>query len=61
VYAIKACAVENLDMDYKNRKIYILPDSQVAIKALVTYQINPKLVWDCHQFLMKLSKRKETN
>jgi hypothetical protein len=24
VYAIKACAVENLDMNYKNRNIYIL-------------------------------------
>jgi hypothetical protein len=27
VYAIKACAVKNLDRDYKNSNIYILPDS----------------------------------
>jgi hypothetical protein len=35
VYAIKACAVENLDRNYKNRNIYILSDSQAAIKALL--------------------------
>jgi hypothetical protein len=34
VYAIKACAVENLDRDYKNRNIYILSDIQAAIKVL---------------------------
>jgi hypothetical protein len=34
VYAIKACAVENLDRRYKNRNIYILSDSQAAIKGL---------------------------
>jgi hypothetical protein len=33
VYAFKACAVENLDRNYKNRNIYILSDSQAAIKA----------------------------
>jgi hypothetical protein len=31
VYAIKACAVEILDRNYKNRNIYILSDSQAAI------------------------------
>jgi hypothetical protein len=34
VYAIKVCAVENLDRNYKNRNIYILSDSQAAIKTL---------------------------
>jgi hypothetical protein len=34
VYAIKACAAKNVDRDYKNRNIYILSDSQAAIKAL---------------------------
>jgi hypothetical protein len=28
VYAIKACTVENLEGNYKNRNIYILSDSQ---------------------------------
>jgi hypothetical protein len=56
VYAIKACAVENLDTDYRNRNIYILPDSQAAIKALSKYQITSKLVWDCHQSLTELAR-----
>jgi hypothetical protein len=34
VYAIKACAVENLD-----RNIYVLSDSQAAIKALGKHQV----------------------
>jgi hypothetical protein len=43
VYAIKACAVKNLDRDCKNRNIYILSDSQAAIKALGQQQITSKL------------------
>jgi hypothetical protein len=34
VYAIKACIDENLDRGYRNRNIYILSDSQAAIKHL---------------------------
>jgi hypothetical protein len=41
VYAIKACAVENIDRNYKNRNIYILSDSQAAIKALVNIRSLP--------------------
>jgi ribonuclease HI len=52
VYAIKACLDKNLDRGYRNRNIYILSDSQTAIKALGKYQINSKLVWDCHQSLI---------
>jgi hypothetical protein len=56
VYIIKARAVENVDSEYGNRKMYILTDSQVAMKALDNYQINSKFIWDCHQFLVKLAK-----
>ena len=56
VYAIKAYTVENLDRNYKNRKIYILLDSQAAIKALGTHQITSKLVWGCHQSLTQLAR-----
>jgi hypothetical protein len=42
VYAIKACTVENLDRNSKNRNIYLLSDSQAAIKALGKYQITSK-------------------
>jgi hypothetical protein len=34
VYVIKACAVENLDRNYKSRNIYILSNSQAATTAL---------------------------
>jgi ribonuclease HI len=56
VYTIKACVVENLDRNSKYRNINILSESQAAIKALGKYQINSKLVWDCHQFLIQLAK-----
>jgi ribonuclease HI len=54
VYVIKACAVENLDSDYKNRNICIL--SEAAIEALGKYQITSKQVWDCHQSLILLAR-----
>jgi ribonuclease HI len=57
VYAIKACADENMDRSYKNRNIYILSESQAAIKALGKYQITSKLVWECHQSLMQLARQ----
>jgi hypothetical protein len=56
VYAIKVCAVGNVDRGYKKRNIYMPLDSQAAIKSLDNYQITSKLVWDCHQPLVKLAK-----
>jgi hypothetical protein len=61
VYAIKACAVKNLDRNYRNRSIYIPSDSQAAIKALDKYQITSKLVWDCHQSLTQLAEQGSTD
>jgi hypothetical protein len=61
VYATKACAVENLDMNNKNRNIYILSDSQAAIKALGKHQIISKLVWDCHYSHIQLANITEFN
>jgi hypothetical protein len=55
VYAIKACADESIDRNYKNRNIYILSDIQAAIKALDKYQITSKLVWGCHQSITQLT------
>ena len=46
--------MENTEKGYKCRNIYILSDSQTAIKALNSFQINSNLVWDCHQTLVKL-------
>jgi ribonuclease HI len=56
VYAIKECAAEHIDKNYKSRNIYILSDSQAAITALGKYQITSKLVWDCHQSLIQLAR-----
>jgi hypothetical protein len=52
IYAIKACAVENLGRNYKNRNIYNLSDSQAAITAHVKHQITSKLICDYHQSLI---------
>ena len=48
--------MENIEKGYKGRNIYILSDSQAAIKALNNFQINSKLFWDCHQSLMRLAE-----
>jgi ribonuclease HI len=56
IYTIKACIMENIEKGYKGRNIYILSDSQAAIQALNNFQINSKLVWDCHQSLMRLAE-----
>jgi hypothetical protein len=39
---------------YTGRNIYILSDSNIVIKALDSFQINSKLVWNCYQSLVKL-------
>jgi hypothetical protein len=44
--------MENIEKGCTRRNIYILSDSQAAI------QINSKLLWDCHQSLVKLAEHK---
>jgi ribonuclease HI len=61
VYAIKACTDENIKRGYHNRNIYILLDSQAAIKALDNCKIYSKLVWDCHQSLMILAEHNKVH
>jgi hypothetical protein len=46
---------EDINMNYKIKNIYILGDSQAALKALDSFHINSKLVWDCQQFLVILA------
>ena len=50
--------MENVEKGYAGRNIYILSDSQAAIKALDNFQKNSKLIWDCHQSLVKLAEHK---
>ena len=45
-----------LSIHNTGRNIYILSDSQAAIKALHSFMINSKLAWDCHQSLVKLAE-----
>jgi hypothetical protein len=54
--AIKARVAQNLDRGYRNRNLYILSVTQVAIKAPDNYQTNTNLVWNCHQSLAKLAE-----
>lgn len=57
IYAIiKARIMEDIEMDYKGRNMYVLSNNQVAIEVLNNFQINSKLVWDCHNSLMKLAE-----
>jgi hypothetical protein len=56
VYTIKVCAEENLDWGYRNRNTCIFSDSEAAIKMLDNCQIISKLVWNCHQLLVKLAQ-----
>jgi uncharacterized protein YegP (UPF0339 family) len=43
IYTIKTCVMANIDKGYTGENIYILSDSQSAIKALDSFQINSKL------------------
>jgi hypothetical protein len=58
IYTIKACIMENIVKGYTGRNVYIISDSQAAIKALDSFQINSKLVWDCYQYLVKFAEHK---
>jgi RNase H. len=44
ICTIKACIMENIEKGYTGKNIYILSDSQAAIKALESFQMNLKLV-----------------
>jgi predicted transcriptional regulator len=56
IYTLKVCLMEKVGKGYTGRNISIISDSQAAIKDLESFQINSKLVWDCHQSLVKLAE-----
>jgi hypothetical protein len=58
IYAIKVRVMEKIENGHTGRNIYILSNSQAAIKAPEIVQINSKLVWDCQQSLVKLAEHK---
>jgi ribonuclease HI len=53
MFAVKARIMENMEKDYTYRNIHILSDSQ---RALDSFLLNSKLVWDCHQSMLKLAE-----
>lgn len=57
MYAIIECVHINLYRSYKNKVIYILSDSQAALKALESAEVNSKLTWECIQALNQLGAR----
>lgn len=60
VYAIAMCAYEIARQGYKNKTIYILSDSQAALKAINSPAINSKIVWECINSLKQLSSSNRT-
>jgi hypothetical protein len=42
--------------EYKKGYICILSDSYVAFKWLGNFQINTRIIWDCHHSLVKLAE-----
>ena len=48
--------MDNTEKSYTGKTIHILSYSQAAIKTLDSFQINSKIVWDCHQSLVKVTE-----
>jgi len=44
IFTIKVCVMENTEIGYTCRNIYILSNNQAAIKAFGSFQTNSKLV-----------------
>jgi ribonuclease HI len=55
IFAILLCLQENIRRNFKRRTILIYCDSQAALKALNSFEVKSKLVWECLQLLNTLS------
>jgi ribonuclease HI len=56
LFAIFACAHENMRRHYKNKRIFILSDSQAALKDLNSVEINSKLTLECIRALNSIGE-----
>ncbi|XP_074039464.1 uncharacterized protein [Leptinotarsa decemlineata] len=54
---IRHCAEELLRQEFKEKTIAIYSDSQAAIKAINSMQVNSKLVWNCLEKLQELGRQ----
>jgi ribonuclease HI len=57
VYAIIYCLLENIKRSYCNKRIFIFSDSQAVLKALNSFLIKSKLVWNCFQLFLELAEQ----
>ena len=56
-YAICTCAQVNIDRDTTSKTIYILSDSQAALKALDSCRVDSGLVLNCMKTLNRLGRK----
>ena len=57
--AIQCCAKEITRQGTVNQSIAIFSDSQAALKAISSRQVNSRLVWDCLEALTELGSQNE--
>jgi ribonuclease HI len=55
VHAIELCASESAKKGLRGANIYILSDSQAALKALAAFKFDSKLAWECRKSLNQLA------
>ncbi|XP_066903574.1 uncharacterized protein [Halyomorpha halys] len=56
IHAIEIAALENIKNNPKGKRIYIISDSQAALKAIMSYTIKSGLVWNCLERLKELAR-----
>ncbi|XP_066904725.1 ribonuclease H-like [Halyomorpha halys] len=56
IHAIEIAALENIKNNPKGKKIYIISDSQAALKAIMPYAIKSGLVWNFLERLKELAR-----
>jgi hypothetical protein len=59
IYAILQCAYKNIRRAYRNKRMLIFSDSQVALRALVGPKVMSDLVAECLNALSGLEGRNE--
>ena len=56
IYAINRCALHIHDRGITHRRIAILSDSQAAVRALTSHEVNSGTAWECLTTLNKLGE-----
>ena len=57
MHAIELCARIGLSRGLRSAKVYIISDSQAALKALNSVNIESRLVWDCLNVIKQLATK----